>query len=199
MLKAGGAYVPLDPMYPLDRLEFMLADASRRAYDPRVWTRAPLPKTQAAVIMLDAPGALQGTSEGDLSTSAGAEDLAYVIYTSGSTGQPKGVMIDNGSFTSVYLAYEREYGLRGLRAHLQMASPSFDVFSGDLIRSLLAGAKLVLCPMDVVLDPARTYALMAREGVDAAEFVPATASLLFEYVERAGKPLDFLKFLVISQ
>ena len=80
-----------------------------------------------------------------------------------------------------------------------MASPSFDVFTGDLIRSLLAGAKLVLCPLDVVIDPARVYALMVREGVDAAEFVPATASLLFDYMEREGKPLESLKFLAIGR
>ena len=39
---------------------------------------------------------------------------------------------------------------------LQMASFSFDVFTGDLIRSLLAGAKLVLCPLEIVVDPARS-------------------------------------------
>ncbi len=73
-----------------------------------------------------------------------------MIYTSGSTGQPKGAMITNRSLASAYFAYERAYRLRELDAHLQMASFSFDVFTGDLIRSLLAGAKLVLCPIDVV-------------------------------------------------
>ena len=157
-----------------------------------------MPRTDAPIIRLDAPAALERTSEEDLLTSAGGDDPAYVIYTSGSTGQPKGVIITNRNLTSVYFAYEREYRLRELRAHLQVASPSFDVFTGDLIRSLLAGAKLVLCPMDTVIDPARLYALMVREGVDAAEFVPATASLLFDYAEREGQPLQFLKFLAIG-
>ncbi len=151
---------------------------------------SPLPHTDAVVLMLDAPAALDGASEEDPPNSSGGDDLAYVIYTSGSTGQPKGVMITNRNLASVYFAYEGEYRLRELNAHLQMASPSFDVFTGDMIRSLLAGAKLVLCPMEVVIDPAAVYALMVREGVDAAELVPATASMLFDYAEREGKPFD---------
>jgi amino acid adenylation domain-containing protein len=198
VMKAGGAYVPLDPMYPADRLEFMLADSMPDVLVTHGLVTGPLPHTEAAVIALDAPGVLEGASQENPPTTSGGEDLAYVIYTSGSTGQPKGVMITNRSLASVYFAYEDEYRLRELDAHLQMASPSFDVFTGDVIRSLLAGAKLVLCPMDVVLDPASVYALMVREGVDAGELVPATASLLFDYAEREGKPIQFMKFLAIG-
>ena len=96
-------------------------------------------------------------------------------------------MIANRSLASAYFAYERAYRLRELTAHAQMASFSFDVFTGDLIRSLLAGAKLVLCPIETVIDPAALHDLMLAEGIDAAEFVPATASLLFEYAEREGQ------------
>src|SRR5439155_16142568 len=91
---------------------------------------------------------------------AGGDDLAYVIYTSGSTGQPKGTMIANKSLVSVYFAEERAYRLRELTAHAQMASFSFDVFTGDLVRALLACAKLVLCPLESVDDPASLYRLM---------------------------------------
>jgi amino acid adenylation domain-containing protein len=198
VMKAGGAYVPLDPMYPADRLEFMLADSKPDVLVTHSLVPGPLPQTDAALVTLDARGALDGTSDDDLPTSSDGDDLAYVIYTSGSTGQPKGVMITNRSLASVYFAYEGEYRLRELSAHLQMASPSFDVFTGDIIRSLPAGAKLVLCPMEVVLDPAGVYALMVREGVDAAELVPATASMLFDHAEREGKPIDFFKFLAIG-
>jgi amino acid adenylation domain-containing protein len=198
VIKAGGAYLPLDPTYPAGRLQFMLADARPDVLLTLQTPAGPPRSTDATVVLLDAPAALDGMSEENPSTVSGGDDLAYVIYTSGSTGQPKGVMITNRSLISVYFAYEREYRLRELHAHLQMASFSFDVFTGDVIRSLLVGAKLVLCPRDVVVDPARLYELMVTEGVDAAEFVPTVASLLFDYAEREHKTLRFMRFVAVG-
>jgi amino acid adenylation domain-containing protein len=198
VIKAGGAYIPLDPMYPSDRIEFMVADADPKLVLTHEKHLSALPGTGAAMLALDVPGVLDGTSDENPPTVAGPDDLAYIIYTSGSTGQPKGAMIANRSLVSAHFAYERAYRLRELKGHLQMASFSFDVFTGDLIRSLLAGAKLVLCPIEIVIDPPRLYELTIREGVDAAEFVPATATLLFEYVDREHKRLDHMRLVIVS-
>jgi amino acid adenylation domain-containing protein len=158
---------------------------------------ASLPRTELPTLAVGWPE-LDGARDEDPETVASGDDLAYVIYTSGSTGRPKGVMIRNRSLVGAFHAYERAYGLKELSSHLQMASFSFDVFTGDMIRSLLVGAKLVLAPLPVVVDPAALYELMLREEVDAAEFVPATASLLFEYAERTGRRLDFMRLVVVS-
>jgi amino acid adenylation domain-containing protein len=198
VVKAGGAYIPLDPMYPPDRIEFMISDADPKVLLTHTRHLDGLPDTRATKLALDAPGILDGTDEANPLRTAGGDDLAYVIYTSGSTGQPKGAMIANRSLVSAYFAYERAYRLRQLSAHAQMASFSFDVFTGDMIRSLLAGAKMVLCPIEVVVDPAALYELMLREEIDMAEFVPATASMLFEHLERQGDRLDFMKLVVVS-
>ncbi len=198
VVKAGGAYIPLDPLYPADRIEFMVADAQPQLLLTQVKQLGGPLDHASPLVAVDAPGALDGFPEDDPPTVAGGDDLAYVIYTSGSTGQPKGAMIANRSLASAHFAYERAYRLRELTAHAQMASFSFDVFTGDLIRSLLVGAKLVLCPIETVVDPAALYELMLREGIDAGEFVPATASLLFEYAEREGKTLEHMRLVVVS-
>ena len=198
VVKAGGAYIPLDPMYPPDRLEFMISDARPRVLLTHAKHLDVVPPDVSATMVLDEPGVLDGASEENPPTTAGPDDLAYVIYTSGSTGQPKGARIANKSLVSAYYAYEDAYRLRELTAHAQMASFSFDVFTGDMIRSLLAGAKLVLCPFEVVVDPAALYELMLREQIDMAEFVPATASMLFEWAERESKRLDFMRLVVVS-
>jgi amino acid adenylation domain-containing protein len=195
--KAGGAYVPLDPFYPADRLEFMIADSSPAVLLTDEVPAAPVPHGGVPAMPVSW-ASLEGVRDDDPDTVASGDDLAYVIYTSGSTGRPKGVMIRNRSLAGAYFAYERAYGLSELRSHLQMASFSFDVFTGDMIRSLLAGAKLVLAPLPVVVDPAELYEVMVREEVDAAEFVPATASMLFEYAERTGRRLDFMRLVVVS-
>ncbi len=157
-----------------------------------------LPSDAGERMVLDEAGAARRRLAREPADERRPDDLAYIIYTSGSTGQPKGAMIANRSLVSAFYAYEDAYRLRELTAHAQMASFSFDVFTGDMIRSLLAGAKLVLCPFEVVVDPAALYELMLREQIDMAEFVPATASMLFEWAEREGKRLDFMRLVVVS-
>ncbi|WP_139709014.1 AMP-binding protein, partial [Aeromonas allosaccharophila] len=129
---------------------------------------------------------------------ASPEHLAYVVYTSGSTGRPKGVMISHRSFANAYLAWERDYRLPELRAHLQMASFSFDVFSGDLARALGSGKTLVLCPREWLLEPEKLYSLMQREQVDSGEFVPAVVRLLMGYLQEHDLRLDFMRLLIVG-
>jgi amino acid adenylation domain-containing protein len=198
VVKAGGAYIPIDPNYPPDRIAFMLSDANPKVLLTHQKHLEAAPPTAAQVVAIDAPGGLETISEEDPPSTASGDDLAYIIYTSGSTGQPKGAMIANRSLVSAFYAYERAYRLGELTAHLQMASFSFDVFTGDMIRSLLAGAKLVLCPIEVVVDPPALHELMLREGIDTAEFVPATAALLFEWAERERKTLDHMRLVIVS-
>ncbi|NEP59739.1 MAG: amino acid adenylation domain-containing protein, partial [Symploca sp. SIO2G7] len=85
-----------------------------------------------------------------------------------------------------------------LTSHLQMASFSFDVFSGDLVRALCSGARLVLCPREWLLEPEKLYKLMRREKIDSAEFVPAVLKNLVQYLERTGQNLHFMRLLVVG-
>jgi amino acid adenylation domain-containing protein/non-ribosomal peptide synthase protein (TIGR01720 family) len=128
---------------------------------------------------------------------ATGDNLAYVIYTSGSTGQPKGVMIEQRNLVNAYLAWEEAYQLRAApRRHLQMASFTFDVFTGDLVRALCSGGTLVLCPRDRLLAPAQLYELLRQEQVDCAEFVPAVLRNLLQHLEQSGQRLDFMRLLI---
>jgi amino acid adenylation domain-containing protein len=199
VLKAGGAYVPLDPTYPAERLEFMVADARPRVLLTDDGVAAKLPEHSARVIRLDADSdAINSQPDDNPVNLTRPEHLVYVIYTSGSTGRPKGVLIQHGSLLNAYQGWEREYRLRSVCAHLQMASFSFDVFAGDLVRALCSGGKLVLCPREYLLVPEKLYALMRREQVDAAEFVPAVMRKVADYVRRSGHSLDFMRLLVVG-
>ena len=84
------------------------------------------------------------------------------------------MLVQHGSLVNAYFAWQEAYQLRATaKCHFQMASFSFDVFSGDLIRALCSGGKLVLCPRDRLLDAESLYRLMQQHRVDCAEFVPA--------------------------
>ncbi len=143
----------------------------------------------------------------------GSHYLAYVVYTSGSTGTPKGVMVTHRGLVNAYRAWEQTYrlcagdtGFRHADRHLQMASLSFDVFTGDLMRALGSGGTLVLCPRELLLDSAELLWLMRRERVGSAEFVPLVANHLASHLEEnAGplpledyRPLDFMRLLVVG-
>jgi SAM-dependent methyltransferase len=79
-----------------------------------------------------------------------------------------------------------------------MASFSFDVFSGDMIRALCSGAKLVLCPREWLLETEKLYKLMLVEKIDSADFVPGVFRNLVHYLERTKQNLHFMRLLVIG-
>ncbi len=202
ILKAGGAYIPLDPSYPPQRLALMLEDAQPLVLLTQAQLVAELPPHTAKVILIDTnyfsniPVKSQQTQNNPISGTK-PENLAYVIYTSGSTGRAKGVAIQHSSLVNAYFAWEETYHLRtDVTCHLQMASFSFDVFSGDLIRAVCSGGKLVLCPRDLLLSPQDLYNLMIEEKVDCAEFVPAVLRNLMQYLEESQQQLDFMRLLI---
>ena len=137
VVKAGGAYIPLDPLYPADRIEFMLEDA--RAEGARADAPLELLDRRRATRhrRVDVGRARLPSPPTNPPTVAGGDDLAYVIYTSGSTGRPKGAMIANRSLRARTSPTRSVPADGDMTCHLQMASFSFDVFTGDLIRSLL--------------------------------------------------------------
>lgn len=198
VLKAGGAYVPLDPNYSQERLNFVLEDTQASILLTQHRFIDVLPNPQVTSICLDKDWPQIALLSGDnLLSEATPANLAYVIYTSGSTGKPKGVMIEHSSLTNAYLAWHAAYKL-GVEAtcHLQMASFSFDVFTGDLVRSLCSGGKLVLCPRERLLEADELYQLMCQTQVDCAEFVPAVLRNLIQYLEESGQSLDFMRLLI---
>ncbi|MFI2352797.1 AMP-binding protein, partial [Streptomyces sp. NPDC019443] len=108
--QAGGAYLPLDPEYPVERLEFMLADSRAQVLigHRSVAEAGGLPAVPAeSVVWLDDPevvAALADLPPTPPEVDVCADQLAYVIYTSGSTGRPKGVQVAHGGVVNLALA-----------------------------------------------------------------------------------------------
>jgi len=200
VFKSGGAYVPLNPDYPAERLAFMIGDAQIKALLSEERISSVLPVHQAQVICLDSDWSrIALERESNPISMAVPQNLGYVIYTSGSTGRPKGVLIAHQGLVNVYLAWEAVYGLRtGATCHLQMANFSFDVFSGDLIRGLCSGGKLVLCQSDYLLDPEKLLKLMHEQTINCAEFVPAVVRVLVQHLEETKQSLDFMEVIAVG-
>ncbi|MFE9675369.1 amino acid adenylation domain-containing protein [Streptomyces sp. NPDC006259] len=209
VLKAGGAYVPLDPAHPVDRLRYVLSDASVRLLLTRHDVVASIPGLTDGLDVghFDdwlAEGA--GAAPGEPGATApvrhaepNADNLAFLVYTSGSTGRAKGAMLTHGALMSAFRSWERVYDLGTVvHRHLQAANIAFDVFTGDMVRALCSGGTLVLCHRETLLDPARLYALLQRERIDFADLVPVVIRLLSAYVAEQGRLLDNFKVLAVG-
>ncbi|GFN08772.1 hypothetical protein Smic_73280 [Streptomyces microflavus] len=199
VLKAGGAYLPLRPDQPAERIAHLVrttgADLVIVSGEPAREGTAALP---VITLTLDALHATEPHPDGPRQDAA-PDSPAYVITTSGSTGRPKAVRVSHRNLASAYGAWRQEYRLESdVRVHLQMAEPSFDVFTGDLVRALCSGGNLVLADRDLLFDTARLYRAMRQERVDCAEFVPAVVRGLMDHCAREGLRLDFLRLLVVG-
>ncbi|OMF37643.1 condensation domain-containing protein, partial [Paenibacillus peoriae] len=127
------------------------------------------------------------------------EDLAYVIYTSGTTGKPKGVMIEHRSLVNTAAGYRREYRLDQFPVRLlQLASFSFDVFVGDIARTLYNGGTMVIVPKDDRIDPSRLHHWMERERVTLFESTPALIVPFLDYVHEQQLDMSWMELLITS-
>jgi amino acid adenylation domain-containing protein len=195
-LKVGGAYVPLDPFYPLERLAFMLEDTDAPVLVTQGHLRERLPTFRGELVCLDEEREeITRCPAGNPQTHTTPDNLAYVIYTSGSTGRPKGVMVEHRNLASVRSAWLRNYSGRCL-TWLSTASFSFDVFSGDVLRSVCSGGRLVLCPTYLLTSPRELSRLIAREHIDALECTPSVLAELVQHLNDTGESLERLAYLI---
>lgn len=147
VMKAGGAYVPLDPAFPVDRIEYMIADSAMPVIVTQKGLSEHLPETSAVLVDVsvatdDYPVDVEALD----AVAVGSENLAYVIYTSGSTGKPKGVMIEHRNAINFFVGMDAEIPLNANRQNVWLAvtSLSFDISVLELFWTLTRGFKVVV-------------------------------------------------------
>ncbi|WP_424569124.1 amino acid adenylation domain-containing protein [Streptomyces sp. CH-036] len=202
VLKAGAAYLPVRPDQPADRLAPLVSATGAElvlvADDAGPGAQGATGALTVPTLTLSALARTEPHPEGPAAQAA-PDSPAYVITTSGSTGRPKAVRVSHRNLASAQAAWRQAYRLdTDVTTHLQMAEPSFDVFTGDLVRALCSGGTLVLADRDLLFDTTRLYRTMRQERVDCAEFVPAVVRGLMDHCARQGLRLDFLRLLVVG-
>jgi amino acid adenylation domain-containing protein len=176
--KAGGAYLPLDPGYPVDRLNYMIADASASVLLTDADLVGTLNPAGAQVLVADEAAGLG--FPGDAPTvQATPRHLAYVIYTSGSTGRPKGVQVTHGALVNLLLSFWRDTGIAATDRWLAVTSLSFDIAGLEIFLPLLVGAELMLAP-DIAADGPALRDLLRASGATLMQATPSSWRLLVE-------------------
>ncbi|MFJ9328650.1 amino acid adenylation domain-containing protein [Streptomyces sp. NPDC101230] len=177
VLRAGAAYVPLDPGYPVERLEFVRADAGLAALVIEGPAPGGLP-----VLLPGAPGeeapSRPSPAPGARPAAPAAGDPAYVIYTSGSTGRPKGVEIPHSALANL-LATMADHLRAGPRDRwLGLTSLSFDISTVELLLPLTTGARVVLVPEGRQRDGGALMKLIDAHEVSHVQATPSSWRLL---------------------
>ena len=200
--KTGAAYLPLDPAYPVDRLTYMLADSGVSVVVADRAAAGVVGEHDVRVVRLDDPGTAAAVGEHPADPPAVAvegDGLACVIYTSGSTGRPKGTLVTHRSLTGVFAAWaDAHFGPDAAYRWLSLASASFDVFTGDVVRALCSGGVLVLGEVGLQLSTREWAEALSTEQINALECAPRYADELVGELERTGRTLEALRLLVVT-
>jgi amino acid adenylation domain-containing protein/non-ribosomal peptide synthase protein (TIGR01720 family) len=186
VLKSGGAYVPFDPIYPVERLRFMIEDASPAALlvQEQFANLFDSIAENIPLILVDRPETGSGSLNTDLDVATvgvNPTHLAYVIYTSGSTGTPKGVMIQHRGVVNELLWTQSTYQLNAGSSVLQKTSFSFDTSISELFWPLITGARFVIAPSDLYKDPTYLAEIIRTRNITVALFVPSELEVFLEY------------------
>ncbi|MFC9249726.1 amino acid adenylation domain-containing protein, partial [Streptomyces sp. NPDC057136] len=177
--QAGAAYLPLDAEYPVERLEFMLADSGVQVLVCEGSAAEGL--SADTVIRLDSPAVVRALAElpstaPEVTTTA--DQLAYVIYTSGSTGRPKGVQVAHGGVVNLALAQAQVFGVGAGDGVLQFAPFGFDAAVSEVAVTLAAGGRLVVATGEERGEPRALAALVREREVRVATLPPSLLAVL---------------------
>jgi amino acid adenylation domain-containing protein len=176
ILKAGGAYLPIDPAWPLERVRYVLADASAKLLLTQSTVESRLRLDGVATLRLDTDWpTIARQSAAPPRPAVCPSHLAYVIYTSGSTGKPKGVLVEHGQIVAHLFSLNACHCVTRDDTVMLFFAATFDGSMGQTFVALAFGARLVIVPdfRHTDVDP---IDVIVREGVTVAEFVTSVWS-----------------------
>ncbi|MBS7234201.1 amino acid adenylation domain-containing protein, partial [Flavobacterium psychroterrae] len=195
ILKAGGTYIPIDAELPNKRKSFIIEDTALQLLITEASYALDLfdfyeGRTHAIDVEFDPS---QFSSEA-LNLVLSKDDLAYIIYTSGSTGQPKGVMIEHGSFMN-YITWAKSFYLSGNPANTNFGlftSLSFDLTITSLFLPILSGGILEFFSSDSEISNVLKQYLSSN--ISCIKLTPAHISVL----DNLGIKSDSLEIAIVG-
>ena len=120
------------------------------------------------------------------------KDSLYLVETSGSTGIPKKILITKEGIESLLYSWTEKLAITSSSVHLSIADQRFDVFFGDVFRSILSGNTLVLATEEERLSALQLKELITKHSVTHFETTPSLIELFIPYL----KECTSLKYVI---
>jgi amino acid adenylation domain-containing protein len=180
ILKAGGVYVPVDPQYPLNRVNYMIADSQAVFLLTSVQFKGYFQSESKELIIEEEFAKLENYANAKNKVKVKASDLAYIIYTSGSTGLPKGVQIAHYNLVNFLYSMLKSPGLTDADKLLAVTTISFDIAGLELFLPLIAGASVVIADSDTAKDGKALLNLIESQNITVMQATPFTWRIMLE-------------------
>jgi amino acid adenylation domain-containing protein len=181
VMKSGGNYLSLDPGSPLDRLGFMLADASVSVVLTATQWVDRVPQGGWQVLCLDRwPAEIANGEATNPTVAISPNNLAYIIYTSGSTGRPKGVLIPHAGLSNLVRWHVSAYGVSADDRATLLANPAFDASVWELWPYLASGASLHIPDAALRESPSNLVQWLASENITLTFLPTPLAELVLD-------------------
>ncbi len=182
ILKSGAAFVPVDPEYPVDRINYMLADTGAKIIISTEESKIKLLQVKDLdIIHLDTDWSLINRQHvNNVQVDVSPNHLAYVIHTSGSTGMPKGVMIEHGGVVNLLKSIDRTVNFSSKAAFLSVTTFSFDICYLEFFIPLINGGNLIIVPREIAIDGFRLAESISFYKPTHMQATPVTWQLLLD-------------------
>ncbi|MEV0299404.1 non-ribosomal peptide synthase/polyketide synthase, partial [Nocardia sp. NPDC050710] len=200
VLVTGAAYVPIDTTYPVQRLEFIFADARPACLLTTTDDVDSIPAQDLPVLLLEQAIEFpyEPVTDADRIRPLRPDNLAYVIYTSGSTGVPKGVGVTHRNAVELLLHTEPLFGFDETDVWTMFHSFAFDFSVWELWCALAYGGSVIVVDYLTSRSPELFRELLIRDKVTVLNQTPSAFYQLVE-ADRAAYPADMaLRYVIFG-
>jgi amino acid adenylation domain-containing protein len=180
VMKAGGVYVPLDPIFPINRINYMLADSQAVKLITTIKYSGQYKSNAQEILLHEIWPTLDSYPTADPEVPVTGSDLLYILYTSGSTGQPKGVQIAHHNAVNFLYSMQKEPGMTAVDKLLAVTTISFDIAGLELFLPLITGAQIVLADAATAKDGMALLEIIRKEKISVMQATPYTWRILLE-------------------
>lgn len=148
VMRVGASIALLDPSYPLERVRAIVSQTvSPVMISSKKYVETKICGTIKTLVLQPSSYIWNKTFDTNELPIATAESILYLIFTSGSTGEPKGLVVDHGSFIASARDYTPVAEISRQSRVLQFSSFAFDACFIEIFATLMAGG-CVCIPSD---------------------------------------------------